>query len=83
MANCNVCDGAGPHPEPCDCPCHGSRAVVNWLASPEGEAWSRQTFAPVDASQFALFAAVLPQPWGKPWRPFQADGSRRRRGVTT
>jgi hypothetical protein len=75
-ANCNVCDGPGPHPEPCDSPYHGSRSIVAWLASPEGEAWSRQSFAPAEASHLGVFGAVLPQPWGKPWRPYRRNTDR-------
>ena len=69
-ANCNVCDGPGPHPEPCDCPCHGARCVAGWLATLEGEAWSRRSFAPADHYSGGVFGGVMPQPWGKPWRPF-------------
>jgi hypothetical protein len=46
-----------------------SEDVVKWLESPEGEAWSRETFAPADAFSAGVFGDVLPQPWGKPWRP--------------
>ena len=69
-ANCNVCDVPGPHPEPCDCPCRRARCIVNWLASPEGEAWSRRSFAPADHCSGGVLGGVIPQPWGKPWRPF-------------
>jgi hypothetical protein len=50
-SRCNACDQGCPG-YPCDCPCHGSE-IADWLASPEGEQWSRQTFKAGDCPLWA------------------------------
>ena len=61
-ARCNVCDGGFGCPSyPCNCPCHDSEAVVAWLESPEGTAWSRSFYKAADCTLWdGVFAHLKP-----------------------